>query len=111
MPFKKGQSGNPKGRPKGAGDKVTAEARALFIQIMEGEVGHIQDSLDGLRHESADKYLKALSGLFPYFMPKQQELAVSMDIQPTEPSWFDEVLERTDQKSSELLKDSNKASK
>ena len=47
MPFKKGQSGNPKGRPKGAQDKVSREARSLFIHIMEGEVGHIQDALDG----------------------------------------------------------------
>ena len=49
MPFKKGQSKNPKGRPKGAQDKVSREARSLFIHIMEGEVGHIQDALDGSR--------------------------------------------------------------
>ena len=105
MPFKKGQSGNPKGRPKGAQDKVSREARSLFIHIMEGEVGHIQDALDGLRNESADKYLRALAHLLPYFMPKQQELSVVMDIEPTEPSWFEDVVERTDQKETNLGKD------
>ena len=105
MPFKKGQSGNAKGRPKGSPNKVTEEARALFIHIMEGEVQNIQDALDGLRNESADKYLRALSQLFPYFMPKQQELQVSMDVEPTTPTWFDEVLERTDQKESNLGND------
>lgn len=105
MPFKKGQSGNAKGRPKGATDKVTREARALFVQIMDGEVKHIEDALDALRQESSEKYLKALSGLFPYFMPKQQELSVTTDIVPTTPSWFDEVLERTDQKETNLGKE------
>lgn len=110
MPFKKGNK-HGKGRPKGAPNKVTEEARSLFIHIMEGEVGHIQDALDGLRNESADKYLRALSGLFPYFMPKQQELSVVMDIEPTEPSWFEEVIERTDQKESNLTTDTDTASK
>jgi len=105
MPFKKGQSGNPKGRPKGAQDKVSSEARALFVSIMNGEVKHNEDALDALRTESSEKYLKALGGLMPYFMPKQQELQVSMDVEPTTPTWFDEVLERTDQKESNLGKE------
>jgi len=94
MPFTKGQSGNPAGRPKGAKDKVTAEARALFVSIMEGEVQHIEDALDGLRTESSEKYLKALAALFPYFMPKQVETEVTINDAPTTPSWFGEVLER-----------------
>ena len=105
MPFKKGQSGNAKGRPKGANNKVTKESRDLFVKIMNGEVGHIEDALDALRSESSEKYLKALSSLFPYFMPKQQELSVTTDITPSTPSWFDDVLERTDQKESNFGKD------
>lgn len=103
MPFKKGQSGNPAGRPKGAKDKITREARDLFVSIMNGEVKHIEDALDALRSESSEKYLKALSGLLPYFMPKQAELSVTTDIVATEPSWFDEVMERTEQTDSKLL--------
>ena len=94
MPFEKGQSGNPAGRPKGAKDKVTQEARSLFVSIMEGEVQHIEDALDGLRTESSEKYLKALASLFPYFMPKQVETEVTINEAPTTPSWFGEVLER-----------------
>jgi len=105
MPFKKGQSGNPKGRPKGAQDKVSREARSLFVSIMNGEVKHIEDALDALRNESSEKYLKALGGLMPYFMPKQAELSVTTDIVPSEPTWFDEVLERTDQKETNLGKE------
>lgn len=105
MPFKKGHSGNPQGRPKGATDKVTREARQLFVSIMEGEVGYIENALEDLRTESSEKYLKALSGLFPYFMPKQQELSVTTDLVPTTPTWFDDVLERTDQKETNLGKE------
>lgn len=93
MPFEKGQSGNPAGRPKGAKDKLTSEARQLFVHVMEGEVQHIEDALDGLRNESSEKYIKALSSLFPYFMPKKVENEVTINEAPTTPSWFGEVIE------------------
>lgn len=93
MPFAKGQSGNPAGRPKGAKDRVTAEARALFVSIMEGEVQHIEDALDGLRTESSEKYLKALAALFPYFMPKQVHTEVTVTEESKTPSWFKDIEE------------------
>ncbi len=91
MPFEKGQSGNPAGRPKGASHKVTAATRALFKDVMEGEIENIKDSLDRLREESDEKYVKALTGLLPYFLPKQQEVDVTMKAPPKPPSWYDEV--------------------
>lgn len=96
MPFKKGESGNPNGKPKGAKGKVSTKARELFVQVMEGEMENIQDSLAVLRENSDEKYLKALSSLMPYFMPKQQETEIKFDEAVKPPSWFDEVLERED---------------
>ena len=90
MPFKKGESGNPNGRPKGARDKVTAETRAMFMSIMEGQISHVADELDLLREESPEKYLKALSSLLPYFMPKQTETEVTLNVPDHKPSWFTE---------------------
>lgn len=95
MPFKKGQSGNPKGRGKGVKDKVSTQARELFVQVMEGEMENIQNSLAILRENSDEKYLKALSAMMPYFMPKQTETEIKVQEAPSAPSWFDEVLERT----------------
>jgi hypothetical protein len=94
MPFEKGQSGNPNGRPKGAKDKVTTEARQMFLGVMEGELHHVKGQLEALRHESARDYLKALAALLPYFLPKQTEAEVTIIGAPHPPSWFDEVLER-----------------
>ena len=96
MPFKKGESGNPNGKPKGAKGKVSTKARELFVQVMEGEIENIKDSLAVLRENSDEKYLKALSSLMPYFMPKQQETEIKFDEAVKPPSWFDEVLERED---------------
>ena len=88
MTFVKGKSGNPSGRPKGSKDKVTTEARELFVKIMDGEVPHIEEALALLRENSSEKYLKALAALFPYFMPKQVETEVTINEAPSAPSWF-----------------------
>tara|TARA_R100001129_G_C5185667_1_gene209233 strand:+ start:149 stop:460 length:312 start_codon:yes stop_codon:yes gene_type:complete len=98
MPFTKGESGNPEGRPKGTPNKITQEGRELFIKIMDGQVEHIEDELALLREQSGEKYLKALASLFPYFMPKMVETKIEINEPRTEPSWFDDVLERNDQK-------------
>jgi hypothetical protein len=75
MAFKKGK---PKtgGRQKGIENKVTQDARARFMDIMEGEVDHVKDSLSEVRKEDKATYLKLLAQLFPYFLPKMTEVNV-----------------------------------
>jgi len=96
MPFKKGQSGNPTGRKKGTQNKVSEATKELFVGVMEGEIQHIEEALSLLRENSAEKYLKALSGLFPYFMPKQLEQDITVTEAPNPPSWFEQVLDTED---------------
>tara|TARA_R110002153_G_scaffold33209_4_gene100190 strand:- start:618 stop:929 length:312 start_codon:yes stop_codon:yes gene_type:complete len=103
MPFTKGNDLG-KGRPKGKTNKVTEEAKVVFLQVMEGEMDKIQDSLQVLRENSDEKYLKALSSMMPYFMPKMVETEVTFNEPVGQPSWFDEVLDRTDQEDENLTK-------
>lgn len=64
MPFTKGESGNPEGRPKGTPNKITQEGRELFIKIMDGQVEHIEDELALLREQSG-KIPKGFSVTIP----------------------------------------------
>jgi hypothetical protein len=74
--FKKG---NP-GKPKGAMAKVNRQAKELFINIMEGEVDNIKNSLDELRTKDKGRYLEVLSKFFPYFIPKKVEIDTPSEI-------------------------------
>jgi hypothetical protein len=67
------KAGN-QGKPKGAENKTTKAAKELFVQIMEGQVDNIQESLERIREKDPGKYLEVLSKFFPYFIPKKMEI-------------------------------------
>lgn len=68
--FKPGNAG----KPKGTKNKVTTEAKELFVAIMEREIPNIEAALAKLRTRKPDKYLDSLSKFFPYFTPKKIEV-------------------------------------
>lgn len=49
MPFQKGKSGNPRGRPKGAPNKLTTDMRAVFKALVEGEFEDLRAALHEVR--------------------------------------------------------------
>lgn len=73
MAFQKGKA-KTGGKTKGTPNKITKDAKSLFISIMERQVDKIEAALEELRGESADKYLTCVSKLMPYFMPKQLDI-------------------------------------
>lgn len=75
-PFQKGNAG----KPKGAVNHTTKQARELFVSIMEGQVDHINDSLEAIRKKDKAKYLDCLSKFFPYFIPKKVEIETPNEI-------------------------------
>lgn len=87
MPFKKGESGNKNGRPKGAQDKLTKEAREIFIETLEGQVPNIEDAFAKVLKESPSKYLELFAKYAQYFVPKKTEADVNNNITASNLDW------------------------
>ena len=62
MPWKPGQSGNPKGRPKGARDKLS---RAVYKEMLEDWSKHGLDTIKKVRENKPELYLQAIIRLVP----------------------------------------------
>ena len=76
MAFKKGESGNPNGRPKGSKDKATSSIRQKIEIFLNQKIEEIEQIWQEL--EAKDK-LTFLSKLLEYTVPKlrSQELNIS----------------------------------
>ena len=66
MGFKKGESGNPEGRPKGSLNKTTNEIRELISKAIDTDkikcmLNQIEEPID---------YINAVSKLLPYIVGK-----------------------------------------
>jgi hypothetical protein len=66
MPFKKGTSGNPIGRPKGAVSTTSKLIREHISQAIDGN--KIMEMLDKI--ESPTEYINAITKLLPYSIGK-----------------------------------------
>ena len=66
MPFKKGTSGNPIGRPKGSVSTTTKLIREHISQAIDGN--KIIEMLDKI--DSPTEYINAISKLLPYSIGK-----------------------------------------
>tara|TARA_B110000908_G_C9857569_1_gene272659 strand:- start:109 stop:387 length:279 start_codon:yes stop_codon:yes gene_type:complete len=66
MGFKKGESGNPEGRPKGSLNKTTNEIRELISKAIDTD--KIKDMLNQI--EEPIDYINAVSKLLPYVAGK-----------------------------------------
>ena len=66
MPFKKGTSGNPIGRPKGVVSTTTKLIREHISQAIDGN--KIKEMLDKI--DSPTEYINAISKLLPYAVGK-----------------------------------------
>ena len=75
MAFKKGQSGNPNGRPRGAKNKATNELREWVERFL---VDNRENFINDIKELDPEKRSKVFLELLNYSLPKQQ--AVKADI-------------------------------
>ena len=68
--WKKGQSGNPEGRKKGQGNKVTKVTRETIALALQGSTSEIKTALAEVREKSAKDYIDCIVKLLPYVTPK-----------------------------------------
>ena len=68
--FEKGNSG----KPKGATNKVTQEARELFIKTLESQVPDIQDAFRQVKEKNPALFLDLFQKYAQYFVPKKTSL-------------------------------------
>ena len=78
MPFKKGTSGNPTGRPKGSVSTTSKLIREHISQAIDGN--KIKQMLDKI--ESPIEYINAISKLLPYSIAKVKAYEEFEEIEP-----------------------------
>ena len=78
MPFKKGTSGNPIGRPKGSVSTTSKLIREHISQAIDGN--KIMEMLDKI--DSPTEYINAISKLLPYSIGKVKAYEEIEEIEP-----------------------------
>ena len=75
--FQKGQSGNPKGRPRGSVDEKKAYIRDWVISIIGSNGKRLEQNFSYL---SRKEQWRVATQLLPYVLPRQHEAVVDASI-------------------------------
>ena len=75
-------------RKKGTPNKITREVRGLLFDLVASQVGHVEASLERMRHEDERMYLRVFVSLLPYVVPKCIHQVNELQTTPQPPSWF-----------------------
>ena len=77
-----GVSGNPKGRPKGAANKVTQEIRKAYELLLYQNIPAMSEWLNQIAAENPEKAMDIIIRLSPFVFPKKQSIEAHEDFKP-----------------------------
>jgi N-glycosylase/DNA lyase len=80
--FKKGESGNPNGRPKGALNRSTEQMKLTIARAVNNSLNSLQEDLERIRKEDPEKAIQLSTKLLEYTLPKMKsiDMNATMDI-------------------------------
>lgn len=99
--FKKGESGNPKGRPRGSMTEKTRYIREWLVSLIGSNA---QSMAENFKNLSNKEKWRVITQLMPYVLPKQTETKLKADVNFSQLS-DDEVDNIISQISTNILND------
>jgi len=88
MAYKKGESGNPKGRKKGTANKTTNDMRLMFQTLFDANFDNLQLWFDKVGKENPQQAISLFLKLSKFIVPELQNIKIE-DNQSTVINWHE----------------------
>lgn len=88
--FKQGESGNPKGRPKGAKGKTSKDLKAMLSKLVSDNIANVQNDLNAL---DPKERLAMLEKLMAYVVPKATTTQNNINVDKLTEDQINQIIE------------------